>query len=82
MLLIKIFALFAVAMIIYGIYRMTLAHILFKHDRNPFRRVCKRCNQLQEMYQSNIEGCNDMWWENMGTQGDAKCKCQSFASYR
>lgn len=67
----------------YGIYRMVLARMLFKYDDcNPYRRVCKRCGQQQDMFESNFVDSFDFWWENMGVKGDRQCKCQSYASYR
>lgn len=69
---------------IYLFYRKINEWRLFKQGRNPYKRICRKCGAHQDLYQSNIEGCEHaMWWEEVYPIGNnPKCKCHSYASYR
>ena len=61
-------------------WRDLITTIFFKREKNPYRRTCKKCGQIQnEMtlsYNRNI-----IWWEDVMPVPDEKCICHKFAKY-
>lgn len=49
---------------IWAIFSKIRENNLFKAGHNPYARICKKCGAHQNLYQSNIEGCDHhTWWE-------------------
>jgi hypothetical protein len=73
-----------IAPVVWFIWDKRKENKLFYTDKNnPFRRKCKKCGSAQSMYKSNIEGCNDVWWEEIYPIGNnPKCQCHKYSDYR
>lgn len=78
-----ILALLYFGSLIWAIVRMIKFSLLFKTERNPFIRTCKRCGAVQNMYSWNVEGMEHIsWWEEMyANDEDPNCPCHSYAKY-
>lgn len=81
--LLFLISILAVAFLIWYSVRMLR---WFKYDkRNPYRRYCKKCGQVQVQMCWDVESWNDPannWWEDMMPVPDEKCGCHSFSDYR
>lgn len=50
--------------------------IFRKDKRNPFRRHCNQCHQVQEFFTSDPDRPGG-WWEDMGPVDDPECECHN-----
>ena len=68
---------------VYLIGRGIYLSILFRRDRNPYRRFCRKCGQQQDWYQySWAVRAVDGWWEDMQSIPDPDCVCHKYAENR
>ncbi len=75
------FGLMAIFLIL-SLIKYILTKLQFKKGHNPFCRICKKCGAYQNMYESNVEGCDLTWWEEVYPIGnDPNCKCHSYAEH-
>ncbi len=73
--------LFVVSMLnLIGIWLLHDNDPLFKYDRNPWRRYCKRCDQQQDQHTWSWGG--ESWWEDMGAIVNKNCKCHEYSTYK
>lgn len=74
---------FIVLVVILLVRRCIVIWRLFKGGHNPYTRICKKCDNVQNLFQSNIEGQEDnYWWEDVGDGGnDEKCPCHKYSHY-
>lgn len=64
-----------------ALYKFLQELFLFKTGDNPYQRTCRKCGAQQEMYQSNVEGFEKIyWWEERFTfTSKPECKCHKYA---
>ena len=53
---------------------------LFEYRKNPYRRYCRKCGQLQNQF-CRPWNLNEAWWEDMGDIFDPDCECHKHSKY-
>lgn len=76
------FIVFGVAVV--GVGLLDVDH-QFEYTRNPFRRICKTCEQQQDKYDwswNNALSYQTGWWEDTGQTIDSNCDCHKYSTYK
>lgn len=47
----------------------------YLYHRNPYRRMCANCGQVQENVCHTLETWDNDWWEETGEVTNPECNC-------
>lgn len=64
-----------VAMWLYLIGKGIFILLVFKKGHNPFTRICKKCDAVQQQMHMNYDHENE-WWQEVAPGHDTNCKCR------